>query len=101
MGSLQERAVASHRDDEVGIEVAPFEDARSHHFIVLSLREELEEFLLDVYFSLVLREKRENLLNGNRLLGLIDIAKKGKAEFALCHNTSLLITFWMQRYRNK
>ena len=83
MGRLQQRTVTSHRDDEVSIEVIPFEHPRHLNIQMLSFCDEVVKLLLHIHICLPLGEIREYFLDAGRLLCLIHIAKDGEPQFLL------------------
>ena len=78
VGCLQERAVATHRDGEVGLKVIPVKDLCRRNIEPLVVLEEIEILPVNGQHGTALTKTRQHFLYGCRLLCLIDIAEKGE-----------------------
>ena len=78
VGRLQERAVAPHRNGEVGSEVVAGEHAGVRHVEQLTLSQKVVVLAVDQQFCPEAGEAGKHFLDGSRLLGLVNIAEKGK-----------------------
>ena len=78
VGRLQERAVAAHRNGEVGREVVAGEHVGGRHVEQLALRQKVVVLAVDQQFCPEVGEAGQHFLDGSRLLGLVNIAEKGK-----------------------
>ena len=73
--SLEEGAIATHRDDVIHIEVIIFKDACRPYLLVLHLGEEVVEETFNIHFCILFVEVRKDSHDGSRLLSLVFIAK--------------------------
>ena len=79
MGRFQEGTVAAKRQGKVGIKAGALDELVGVHVDVAGSSEVLVELALDHNLGILTGEERQNLPDGVRLPGLIDIAENGES----------------------
>ena len=79
-GRLQQRAVATYGDGEVGLEVAALKRLYPVHHDKFAATQKVIVLIIYIYLGIVTVQTAEQLLDSRRLVVLINVAKKSKPE---------------------